>query len=68
MKKVIKKDFREYLKGLSEEEKGIIRDKFLKLTGLAYPTWYGKVSGNGKFSRLELIVLGDICKAKFVDD
>ena len=68
MKKVIKKDFREYLKGLSEEEKGIIRDKFLKLTGLSYPTWYGKVSGHGNFSRLELIALGDICKAKFVED
>ncbi len=68
MKKVIKKDFRDYLKGLSEKEKAAIRDQFLKVTGLSYPTWYGKVSGNGNFSRKDLVVLGNICNMNFVED
>lgn len=67
MKKTIKKDFIEYLKGLEEQEKLRIREEFLKMTGLSYPTWYGKISGNGKFSRLELIALGNICNENFVD-
>ena len=67
MKKTIKKDFKEYLKGLDEKDRLRVRAEFLKMTGLSYPTWYGKISGNGNFSRLELITLGKICGENFVD-
>lgn len=66
MAKLAKKDFKEYLNALDEKERLRIRDKFLELTGLAYPSWYVKIS-SGKFSRLELVALGDICGEKFVD-
>ena len=68
MKKTIKKDVREFLKELSEDERMKVRDEFLKASGLAYPSWYNKFSGKVKFSRLELVTLGNICKMNFLDD
>lgn len=68
MKKTIKKDVSEYLRGLTEEERMKIRDEFLRLTGLSYPSWYNKFSGNVKFSRLELVTLGNICKVDFIGE
>ena len=67
MKKAIKKDVKEFLKGLSEEERLRIRDEFLEATKLSYPSWYNKFSGNIKFSHLELVTLGNICNENFVD-
>lgn len=67
MKKTIKKDVKEFLKGLSEEERLRVRDEFLKVTKLSYPSWYNKFSGNIKFSYLELVTLGNICNVKFVE-
>lgn len=63
----MKKDFKEYLKGLEEKERLRIRTEFLALTGLAYPSWYAKISAKGGFSRLELLTLEKICGEKFVD-
>lgn len=68
MEKTIKKDVREFLKELSEEERSRIRDEFLKVSGLAYPSWYNKFSGKIKFSRLELVALGNICNVNFLDN
>lgn len=66
MAKTEKKDFKEYLKTLDEKERLRIREEFLALTGLAYPSWYVKTSSGG-FSRLELLALEKICGEKFVD-
>ena len=68
MEKTIKKDVREFLKELSEEERSRIRDEFLKVSGLAYTSWYNKFSGKIKFSRLELVALGNICNVNFLDN
>lgn len=68
MKKTIKKDVREFLKELKEDERMKVRDEFLKVSGLAYPSWYNKISGKVKFSRLELVTLGNICNVNFVED
>ena len=68
MKKTTKKDVREYLKELNEEERVRVRDYFLYVSGLAYPSWYNKISGKVKFSRLELMTLGNICNVNFLDD
>lgn len=68
MKKTNKKDVKEFLKGLSEEERLRIRDEFLKVTRLSYPSWYNKFSGKIKFSHLELVTLGNICNVNFVDE
>lgn len=68
MKKTTKKDVKEFLKGLSEEERLKIRDEFLRVTKLSYPSWYNKFSGNIKFSHLELVTLGKICNENFVED
>ena len=68
MKKTIKKDVREFLKELKEDERMRVRDEFLKVSGLAYPSWYNKISGKVKFSRLELVTLGNICNVNFLDD
>ncbi|MBR6188582.1 MAG: hypothetical protein IKQ59_06465 [Prevotella sp.] len=66
MAKTEKKDFKEYLKTLDEKERLRIRQEFLTMTGLAYPSWYVKTSSGG-FSRLELLALEKICGEKFVD-
>jgi len=66
MRKVIKKDLKEYLNGLSEQERVEIRDTFLEMTGLSYPSWYNKISGRCSFSKLEIATLGNICKVQFV--
>ena len=66
MKKVIKKDLKEYLSSLSEQERVEIRDTFLEMTGLSYPSWYNKISGRCAFSKLEIATLGNICKVQFV--
>ncbi len=68
MKKTNKKDVREFLKELSEDERMKVRDEFLKASGLAYPSWYNKFSRKVKFSRLELVTLGNICKVNFLDE
>ena len=68
MKKTIKKDVREFLRGLNEDERMKIRDEFLRITGLAFPSWYNKYSGKTKFSRLEMVTLGKICKVDFVGE
>ena len=68
MKKTTKKDVREFLKELNEEERVRVRDEFLNVSGLAYPSWYNKISGKVKFSRLELMTLGSICNVNFLDD
>lgn len=65
MGKMVKGDVRDYLRGLSEEERVRVRDEFLALSGLSYPSWYGKLAG-GQFSRLELWALGNICGVRFV--
>lgn len=62
-----KKSFLEYFRGLSESERVKVRDEFLKMTGLKYPSWYAKMS-SGNFRKMDLIALGMICKEKFVDD
>ncbi len=62
-----KKSFLEYFRGLSESERVKVRDEFLNMTGLKYPSWYAKMS-SGNFRKMDLIALGMICKEKFVDD
>lgn len=62
-----KKSFLEYFKGLSESERVKVRDEFLSMTGLKYPSWYAKMS-SGNFRKMDLIALGMICKENFVDD
>ena len=62
-----KKDFKEFLKEQDGKERIRIRQEFLEITGLAYPSWYAKISENGSFSRLELLALEKICGEKFVD-
>ena len=61
-----KKSFMEYFRGLSESERVKVRDEFLNMTGLKYPSWYVKIS-SGKFKKLELIALSKICKRNFVE-
>lgn len=68
MKKTIKKDVREFMKELSKDDRRRVRDEFLNVSGLAYPSWYNKFSGKVKFSRLELVTLGNICNVNFVED
>jgi len=60
MCKIEKKTFEEHYKILSEKEKTEIRDRFLEMTGLSYPSWYGKIR-NMNFSKLEMKALLEIC-------
>lgn len=55
MEKQIKTErltFKDYYKSLNRDARIDIRDRFMKETGLSYPTFYAKVSRIG-FSRLE---------------
>ena len=49
-----------YYKSLDKEKKKELREAFLKKTLLSYPSWYVKLA-RGKFSILELDLLGRIC-------
>lgn len=62
-----KKSFLEYFRELNESERVRVRDEFLKMTGLKYPSWYAKMA-TGNFRKLELKALEQICKVDFVDD
>ena len=62
-----KKNFLEYFRSLNERERVKVRDEFLQMTGLKYPSWYAKMS-SGNFRKMDLIALGMICKEKFVDE
>lgn len=63
MGKTEKKTFEDFYKGLDEKKKTEIRDRFLEMTGLSYPSWYGKIR-NMNFSKLEMKALLDICDLK----
>lgn len=67
MCKAEKKTFKDYYEGLNEKKKTEVRDNFLKMTGLAYPSWYGKIR-NMNFSKLEMKALSDICGCEFSAD
>ncbi len=60
MCKTGKKTFGDFYKGLDEKKKIEVRDKFLEMTGLSYPSWYGKIR-NMNFSKLEIKALSEIC-------
>jgi hypothetical protein len=62
-----KKNFLEYFRSLNERERVKVRDEFLQMTGLKYPSWYAKMS-SGNFRKMDLIALGMICKEEFVDE
>lgn len=64
MCKTGKKTFEDFYKSLDEKKKTEIRDRFLEMTGLAYPSWYGKIR-NMNFSKLETRALSDICGVEF---
>ena len=53
-------DFKNFLAGTATEERKRIRDRFLEMTGLAYPSWYSKQK-NLSYSKLELLALSEIC-------
>lgn len=56
--------FQTYYDGLSKEEKQRVRDEFLQVTGLSYPSWFTKRS-RGAFSPLELAELKRITGKDF---
>lgn len=56
--------FRAYYEPLSMEEKQRVRDEFLKVTGLSYPSWFQK-RNRGVFSPLELAELKRITGRDF---
>lgn len=58
-------DFSSYYKKLSILERNRVRNEFLEKTGLAYPSWYSKLS-SGHFSKLEQSLLEDICDLEIV--
>lgn len=59
-----KKNFREYYMALPKQERAALRDKFLEVSGISYPAWYGKLNGS-PFTKLELSALRDICGHEF---
>lgn len=63
-KKVIENGFKSYYQNLPEEERVRVRDEFLAKSGRVYSTWYGKLQRDS-FSKLELIVLGEITGKNF---
>ena len=54
-----KKKFREYYMALPKQERAALRDKFLEVSGISYPAWYGKLNGS-PFTKLELAALSEI--------
>lgn len=66
MRKTKEKSFKEYYQCLSLAEKVDLRDKFLQMADLKYPTWYTKLK-DSNFSKLELDALSRLCGEKFVN-
>ena len=64
MEEMTKKTFKDYYATLEEKKKIDIRDRFLEMTGLSYPSWYGKIR-NMSFSKLEVRALSEICGCEF---
>lgn len=62
--KKVKKNFKQHYFSLPEKERFEVRDKFLAESMIPYPTWYSKIY-RGKFSRLELNTLENICGVQF---
>lgn len=56
--------FLDYYRSKSASERIEIRNRFLKESGVTYPSWYVKIC-RGRFRVLELKLLSDICKNKF---
>jgi len=61
-----KKNFREYYMALPKQERAALRDKFLEVSGISYPAWYGKLNGK-PFTKLELAALSEITGIEIVN-
>lgn len=66
MVKKVRRDFKEWYRDQADDVRVGVRDEFLRVSGLSYPTWYAKMSAGGKFNRLELDKLGEICGERFM--
>lgn len=64
--KSTKKSFRDYYMTLCRQERAKLRDKFLEVSGISYPAWYGKLNGN-PFTKLELAALSEITGEEFTN-
>lgn len=60
MEEKAKKTIKDYYANLDEKKKIEVRNRFLEMTGLSYPSWYGKIR-NMNFSKLEMKALSEIC-------
>ena len=65
MDKTNVKCFREYYMALPKQERAALRDKFLEVSGISYPAWYGKLNGS-PFTKLELAALSEITGIEIV--
>lgn len=66
MDKTNVKCFRDYYMALSKQERAKLRDKFLEVSGISYPAWYGKLNGS-PFTKLELAALSEITGMEIVN-
>ena len=51
---------------LPKQERAALRDKFLEVSGISYPAWYGKLNGS-PFTKLELAALSEIIGIEIVN-
>lgn len=56
--------FKKHYKALSSQEQKQLRDDFLRETGIAYPTFYSKLSRES-YTILERKLLDKLCCRKF---